>query len=110
MVAKVWFTAQLYRPMIAFRSSGIAARSLYPLADFAFAIPTIMLAARETRDQDAAAWPEGRGLDRARLESDVAQLHPRLPVCHGARKGLLGYRRRRQPLPRFHRRDRSRSE
>src|SRR5438445_454820 len=42
-------------PTIAFRSSLVAARTEYPLAALVFAIPAIMLAAREARAQDRFA-------------------------------------------------------
>src|SRR5438046_2147542 len=69
---------------------------------------TIMLAAREARDQGAPAWPESRRAHRARRQGDVAELHSLLPVRHGLWARLLGPRRRRQPLPRLHRGDRRR--
>src|SRR6266550_8724194 len=107
-------------PTIAFRSSFDASRTEYPLAFFAWAfvvfaflvwaIPTIMLPAREARDQDAAARTESRRADRTRRQGDVAELHPLLSLRHGTWPRLLGHRRGWQQVPRLHRRHRGRHD
>jgi len=88
--------------MIAFRSSWVAALRLYAFVDFAFAIPPLCFPPVRPEIKTPL-----RSEAAALIERDSKAMSPSFTAAYPfvmERGRALGHRRRRQSLPRFHRR------